>query len=85
MTSGLSGRTGSGKTKLMAAVAKIAGVPFYKADASALTEAGYVGDKPEFMIYGLLRQCDFNVEMANVPSCSSTRSTRKPEPILGVT
>ncbi len=60
----LVGSSGSGKTKLMTALAKIAGVPLYKADASTLTEAGYVGDKPELIIYGLLRQCDFNVELA---------------------
>jgi ATP-dependent Clp protease ATP-binding subunit ClpX len=64
----LIGPTGSGKTELLIALAKVlaelADVPVYKADASGLTEAGFIGDKPEAIISGLLRQCRFDVGRA---------------------
>ncbi|WP_166984708.1 ATP-dependent Clp protease ATP-binding subunit ClpX [Canibacter zhoujuaniae] len=60
----LIGPTGVGKTYLAQALAKQLGVPFAVADATALTEAGYVGEDVENILLTLLRAADFNVEKA---------------------
>ncbi len=58
------GPTGSGKTLLAKTLAKILDVPFAIADATALTEAGYVGEDVENILLRLLQAADFNVEKA---------------------
>ncbi len=58
------GPTGSGKTLLAQTLAKMLNVPFAMADATALTEAGYVGEDVENIILSLLQSCDFNIERA---------------------
>lgn len=60
----LIGPTGSGKTLLAQTLAKLLNVPFAMADATTLTEAGYVGEDVENIILNLLQSCDFNVERA---------------------
>jgi ATP-dependent Clp protease ATP-binding subunit ClpX len=60
----LIGPTGSGKTLLAQTLAKMLNVPFAMADATALTEAGYVGEDVENIILNLLQSCDNNVEKA---------------------
>ena len=60
----LVGPTGSGKTFLAQTLAKILNVPFVVADATALTEAGYVGEDVENMIARLLQAADYKVEKA---------------------
>jgi len=60
----LVGPTGSGKTLLAQTLAKMLNVPFAMADATALTEAGYVGEDVENIILTLLQSCDHNVERA---------------------
>lgn len=58
------GSTGSGKTYLAQSLAKYLGVPFAIADATSMTEAGYVGDDVEIMLRNLLQAADYEVEMA---------------------
>ena len=58
------GSTGSGKTLLAQTLAKFLNVPFAIADATALTEAGYVGEDVETVIQKLLLNCDFDVARA---------------------
>ena len=58
------GPTGSGKTLLAQTLAKILDVPFAIADATALTEAGYVGEDVENILLKLLQAADYNVEKA---------------------
>jgi ATP-dependent Clp protease ATP-binding subunit ClpX len=58
----LVGPTGSGKTLLAQTIAKILNVPFAMADATALTEAGYVGEDVENVILNLLQASDYDVE-----------------------
>ena len=58
------GPTGSGKTLLAQTLAKILQVPFAIADATTLTEAGYVGEDVENIILRLLQQCDYDVSLA---------------------
>lgn len=60
----LLGPTGSGKTYLAQTLAKILDVPFAIADATSITEAGYVGDDVENVLVRLLHAADFNVEAA---------------------
>ena len=60
----LIGPTGSGKTLLAKTLAKIVDVPFTIADATSLTEAGYVGEDVENIILKLLQAADFDVEKA---------------------
>ncbi len=60
----LIGPTGSGKTLLASTLARYLNVPFAMADATTLTEAGYVGEDVENIILNLLQSCDFNVERA---------------------
>ncbi len=60
----LIGPTGSGKTLLAQTLAKLLNVPFAMADATTLTEAGYVGEDVENIILNLLQACDNNVERA---------------------
>ena len=60
----LIGPTGSGKTLLAQTLAKLLNVPFAMADATTLTEAGYVGEDVENIILNLLQACDHNVERA---------------------
>lgn len=60
----LVGPTGSGKTLLAQTIAKILNVPFAMADATALTEAGYVGEDVENVVLNLLQAADYDVEKA---------------------
>lgn len=60
----LIGPTGSGKTLLAQTIAKILNVPFAMADATALTEAGYVGEDVENVVLNLLQAADYDVEKA---------------------
>jgi ATP-dependent Clp protease ATP-binding subunit ClpX len=60
----LVGPTGSGKTLLAQTLARIIDVPFTMADATTLTEAGYVGEDVENIILKLLQNADYNVERA---------------------
>src|SRR5512137_180496 len=60
----LVGPTGSGKTLLAQTLARIIDVPFTMADATTLTEAGYVGEDVENIILKLLQSADYNVERA---------------------
>jgi ATP-dependent Clp protease ATP-binding subunit ClpX len=60
----LIGPTGSGKTLLAETLARILNVPFAIADATTLTEAGYVGEDVENIIQKLLQKCDYEVEKA---------------------
>ena len=60
----LIGPTGSGKTLLAETLARMLDVPFTMADATTLTEAGYVGEDVENIIQKLLQKCDYDVEKA---------------------
>ena len=62
----LLGPTGSGKTLLAQTLARLLDVPFTIADATTLTEAGYVGEDVENIIQKLLQKCDYDVERAQV-------------------
>jgi ATP-dependent Clp protease ATP-binding subunit ClpX len=62
----LVGPTGSGKTLLAETLARLLNVPFTIADATTLTEAGYVGEDVENIIQKLLQKCDYDVEKAQV-------------------
>ncbi len=61
----LLGPTGSGKTLLAQTLARLLNVPFSIADATTLTEAGYVGEDVENIIVGLLQNADYDVEAAS--------------------
>ena len=58
------GPTGSGKTLLAQTLARVLDVPFAMADATTLTEAGYVGEDVENIVQKLLQSCDYDVEKA---------------------
>ena len=58
------GPTGSGKTLLAQTLAKILNVPFAIADATSLTEAGYVGEDVENILLKLIQAADYDVEKA---------------------
>jgi ATP-dependent Clp protease ATP-binding subunit ClpX len=60
----LIGPTGSGKTLLAESLARMLNVPFTIADATTLTEAGYVGEDVENIIQKLLQKCDYDIEKA---------------------
>lgn len=60
----LIGPTGTGKTLLAQTLARLLDVPFVIADATTLTEAGYVGEDVEHILQKLLQSCDFDVEKA---------------------
>jgi len=62
----LIGPTGSGKTLLAQTLARMLNVPFTIADATTLTEAGYVGEDVENIIQKLLQKCDYDVEKAQL-------------------
>ena len=62
----LIGPTGSGKTLLAETLARLLNVPFAIADATTLTEAGYVGEDVENIIQKLLQKCDYDVERAEL-------------------
>jgi ATP-dependent Clp protease ATP-binding subunit ClpX len=62
----LIGPTGCGKTLLAETLARVLDVPFTIADATTLTEAGYVGEDVENIIQKLLQKCDYDVEKAQV-------------------
>ena len=62
----LLGPTGCGKTLLAQTLARILDVPFTIADATTLTEAGYVGEDVENIIQKLLQNCDYDVEKAQI-------------------
>ena len=58
------GETGSGKTLMVKTIANMLGVPCYVADATSLTESGYVGSDVESILSGLLQKSDFNIPLA---------------------
>ncbi|MCX8472842.1 MAG: ATP-dependent Clp protease ATP-binding subunit ClpX [Sediminibacterium sp.] len=60
----LIGETGTGKTLLAQTISKLLNVPYTIVDATAFTEAGYVGEDIESMITRLLQNCNYNVELA---------------------
>jgi ATP-dependent Clp protease ATP-binding subunit ClpX len=60
----LVGPTGSGKTLLAQTLARLLNVPFVMADATTLTEAGYVGEDVENIIQKLLQKCDYDIDKA---------------------
>lgn len=60
------GNTGTGKTFLIQNIAKMLGVPCHIHDCTKLTEAGYVGEDVENVLVGLLQECNYDVESAQV-------------------
>jgi ATP-dependent Clp protease ATP-binding subunit ClpX len=60
----MAGPTGCGKTELVRTIGRILNVPVYIADATSLTQAGYVGDDVETILAGLIRVCGKNPELA---------------------
>ena len=73
----LVGPTGSGKTLLAQTLARVLDVPFCIADATSLTEAGYVGEDVENILLRLIQAADFDVANGrSAASSTSTRSTR---------
>lgn len=62
----LGGPTGSGKTMLVKTIAKMLGVPYYIQDCTKITASGYVGSDVEECLVGLLRNCNYNIELAEM-------------------
>lgn len=62
----LLGNTGTGKTYIIKTLAKMLGLPCYIGDATRLTSAGYAGDDIETVITGLLQECNYNVQAAEM-------------------
>lgn len=62
----LIGNTGTGKTYMLKTIAKLMGLPCYIGDSTRLTQSGYVGDDVETILTGLLQECDYNVEAAQM-------------------
>lgn len=60
----MTGPTGSGKTLMLKTIAEFMGVPCYIADATTLTQAGYVGDDVESIVCGLIREAKWNIKFA---------------------
>lgn len=60
------GNSGTGKTFMIKQIAKYLGLPCYIADATKLTESGYVGDDVESILVGLLQESDYNVDVAQM-------------------
>lgn len=60
------GNSGTGKTFMIKQIAKYMGLPCYIADATKLTESGYVGDDVESILVGLLQEADYNVDVAQM-------------------
>ncbi len=58
------GPTGTGKTLIAKTISKIIDIPIVITDATTLTEAGYVGEDVENILYRLLQKCDFNIQKA---------------------
>lgn len=63
------GETGSGKTLIAKTIAKLLDVPFYIANATSITESGYVGDDVESVLVGLLRDADYDIFRAQIGIC----------------
>jgi len=74
----LIGPTGSGKTLLAETLARLLNVPFTIADATTLTEAGYVGEDVENIIQKLLQKCDYDVEKAQMGIDKISRKSDNP-------
>lgn len=72
----LIGPTGSGKTLLAETLARLLDVPFTMADATTLTEAGYVGEDVENIIQKLLQKCDYDVQKRSVGLSTLMKSIR---------
>ena len=62
----LAGHTGTGKTHMLKTISKAIGLPCYIGDATKITESGYVGDDVETLIVGLLRECDYDIRLAEM-------------------
>ena len=62
----LMGETGSGKTLLVKTIAKLLNVPCYIQDCTKITASGYVGSDVEECLVGLLRNCNYNIEAAQM-------------------
>ena len=62
----LLGETGSGKTLIVKTIAKLLNIPCYIGNATSITESGYVGDDVESLIVGLLRECNYEIEKAEM-------------------
>lgn len=60
----MAGPTGCGKSAMIKCIAEMMGVPYYIADATTLTQAGYVGDDVESILSGLLRNCGWSIPRA---------------------
>lgn len=58
------GNSGTGKTYMVKTLCNFLNIPCYIADSTKLTESGYVGDDVENILVGLLKSCDYNIEMA---------------------